>query len=164
MAIRVSWDNCDPGGIGKEGCDSYLDNQIMPGELIQRKIKNHTFVQVWAWGEKGIQVDFVNLPLGEVLTCSTAQPEQKLYQDILLCVIRYNSELIVENIFQVNVAIRISWDKGDPWCTGGGEDSYIDNWVTPGEVIQREIKYHTSTQICVWGENGKLIDSVDLKL
>ncbi len=63
VAIRISWDEKDPGGSGAKGSDSYLDNWVKPGKLVTRKIKKHKSVQTWAWGNSGTLVDSCSSPV-----------------------------------------------------------------------------------------------------
>lgn len=55
VAIRISWDGDDPYGTGLG--DSFIDNWVEPKSCISQAIKNHTSVQVWAWGESGGLID-----------------------------------------------------------------------------------------------------------
>ncbi len=56
VAIRISWDKNDPGGIGK-GKDSYLHNNVTPNMTVKQEFKEHTSVQIWAWDGAGKLVD-----------------------------------------------------------------------------------------------------------
>jgi hypothetical protein len=68
-------------------------------------------------------------------------------------------EITVENIHNSTIAVRISWDGKDPNGTGQGEDSFINNAVTPNQVIKQEFKNHASVQIWAWDDSGQNIDS-----
>ncbi|MCP4371179.1 MAG: hypothetical protein GY797_24150 [Deltaproteobacteria bacterium] len=161
VAIRISWDEKDPGGIGKEGSDSYLDNWVGPGESVKREIKQHISVQVWSWGSSGALVDSFSSPL---TTKDEPSFRDVRYEGDVLLVIQTDSAIVVENIADVPIAIRISWDGGDPFGTGRGEDSFIDNWIPPGERVTRPFNEHTSTQIWSWDSSTALVDSCDLTL
>jgi len=63
VAIRVSWNWCDPYGTGEPGCRSYIDNWVEPGERVRQTIGNETSVQVWAWGRTGALVDSCSSPI-----------------------------------------------------------------------------------------------------
>jgi hypothetical protein len=67
-AIRVSWDGKDPKGIGN--CpdfpdDCFIDNSVEAKGCVSSGIKNHTSVQVWAWGTSGKLIDSCDLPVSE---------------------------------------------------------------------------------------------------
>jgi len=63
VAIRVSWNGCDPYGVDKPGCRSYIDDWVEHGERVRQTIRNETSVQVWAWGRTGALVDSCNSPI-----------------------------------------------------------------------------------------------------
>jgi len=63
VAIRVSWNWCDPYGTGETGCRSYIDNWVEPGERVRQTIGNEISVQVWAWGRTGALVDSCSSPI-----------------------------------------------------------------------------------------------------
>src|SRR5262245_34063717 len=63
-AIRISWDEQDPYGTGvcpDSPGDCFIDDSVAPGQRIGGKIKNHSSVQIWAWGAQGNLVDSTNL-------------------------------------------------------------------------------------------------------
>jgi hypothetical protein len=79
VAIRVSWDGCDPSGTGSSGCDSFIDDWVAPGERMVRPIKNHYSVQTWAW--QGPLVDSCDLPVvppSPALECTPIKPPARL--------------------------------------------------------------------------------------
>ncbi|MCP4366638.1 MAG: hypothetical protein GY797_00780 [Deltaproteobacteria bacterium] len=168
IAIRMSWDDKDPDGSGAKGSDSYLDNWVEPGELVEREIMKHTSIQSWAWDSSGALVDSFSSPpiTKDEPSLSDIQYEGNVLFDEgnVLFVTQTDSEIIVKNISDFPVAIRISWDGGDPFGTGRGEDSFIDNWVPPGERVTRPFNEHTSTQIWSWDSSTALVDSCDLTL
>jgi hypothetical protein len=86
------------------------------------------------------------------------------YRGIVLLVSQTESGIVVENTSSYPVAIRLSWDKRDPWGTGAGEDSFIDNWVPAGERVSQPFKEHSSVQIWAWGTSGSVVDSCSLSL
>jgi hypothetical protein len=63
VAIRVSWDKCDPWGIGPPGCRSYIDDRVRHGGRVRQTIKDETSVQVWAWDTTRELVDSCDSPL-----------------------------------------------------------------------------------------------------
>jgi len=68
VAIRISWDNCDPWGTGKDQygnpCeDSYIDNWVPPKMSVSREFEDHKSVQVWAWGPSGDLLDKCDVDL-----------------------------------------------------------------------------------------------------
>lgn len=63
LAIRVSWNECDPNGLGLPGCQSYLNNWVAPGESVQQPLSNFYSVQIWAWDSSGHLVDRCSLPV-----------------------------------------------------------------------------------------------------
>lgn len=63
VAIRISWNECDPHGAGLPGCQSYLDNWVAPGERVQQPLSNFYSVQIWAWDSSGRLVDSCSLPV-----------------------------------------------------------------------------------------------------
>lgn len=92
------------------------------------------------------------------------KPQRKLYEGDVLFVIQTESEIIVENIYKSAVAIRLSWDNKDPYGTGAGVDSYINNWVPPKKSLKRKFKDHESVQTWAWGSSGALIESCNLMI
>ncbi|MBN1993655.1 MAG: hypothetical protein JW953_13220 [Anaerolineae bacterium] len=104
-------------------------------------------------------------PLPVVLTNSTKCFETRgsiLYEGSILQVAQTLTEVVVENISTVPVAVRISWDGKDPWGIGDGEDSYFDDWFTSHEVVRRPFKHHQSVQVWAWGGSGGIVDSCNL--
>jgi len=89
---------------------------------------------------------------------------RELYRGNAMLVSQTESEIVVENISKSAIALRISWDNKDPSGTGKGEDPFINNWVTPGMRINRELKNHASAQVWAWGTSGELIDSCNLTI
>lgn len=87
-----------------------------------------------------------------------------LYQGSALLVSRHESKIEAENISSSPIAIRISWDGRDPYGTGKGADSYMNNWVPPGMKVNQEIKGHMSAQVWGWGSSGALLDSCSIIL
>ena len=63
LAIRISWNECDPNGVGLPGCQSYLDNWVAPGESVQQPLSDFSSVQIWAWDSLGHLVDKCSLPV-----------------------------------------------------------------------------------------------------
>ena len=58
VAIRVSWNGCDPWGDGgPPGCRSCIDDWVEYEERVRQTIKNETSVQVWAWDSTHQLVD-----------------------------------------------------------------------------------------------------------
>ena len=81
------------------------------------------------------------------------------HQGKVLWVTQTETKIIAKNVQDYPVAIRISWDGRDPYGTGKGRDSYIDNWVTSKERVSRNFSDHTSVQIWAWNSSGILVDS-----
>ncbi|MFL7794717.1 MAG: hypothetical protein AB8I69_21415 [Anaerolineae bacterium] len=88
-----------------------------------------------------------------------------LCQGSTLLMIQTDSEIVVENVSESTVAIRVSWNECDPWGTGPPEcRSYIDNRVRQGERVRQTIRDETSVQVWVWDSTRELVDSCDSPL
>ena len=91
-----------------------------------------------------------------------------LYMGSAIKVVCLGTEVIIENITDTSISIRISWDEQDPngigYCPAFPEDCFIDDAVEPGSRISGLIKNHSSVQVWVWGQNDQLIDTTNQSL
>ena len=81
-----------------------------------------------------------------------------------LHVTQKRAEIVVENISTVSIAIRISWDKKDPFGAGAGGDSVLRKDVAPNTQISVPLKGHISVQVWAWDDSARLVDSCDQEL
>lgn len=88
------------------------------------------------------------------------------YRSHVLLIKQVRSEIVVENISKSPIAIRISWDGNDPYGTGRGADSFINDNVIPRTYINKNFHGHNSVQIWAWGPwpSKALIDSCSLSI
>ncbi len=90
--------------------------------------------------------------------------KQPPYKGDVLFVQQTETKIIVQNMSEYPVAIRISWDGGDPFGTGKGQDSFINNNVADYEEITLSFNEHTTVQVWAWDSTKALVDECDLQI
>ena len=107
--------------------------------------------------EKGLASGEITLPIKINLSCS---PNNK---NVIIAENEEN-KLIVQNISQQPLVVRVSWDYQDVAGIGEGEDSIINGFVTPGIKLEYETKKHTSAQIFAWDSTGSCLQAISINI
>lgn len=96
------------------------------------------------------------------LLTSTPDPFCEPSQHVILAY-QDNLVVIIKNISTKALAIRISWDREDPFGNGDGLDSHLEPYLIPSQILSQDIKNHVTAEIWAWDTvTQKCIDQASL--